>query len=29
MNPDYEVTSMETQDVRFMATRLAAMGALS
>ncbi|SFH31306.1 hypothetical protein SAMN05216299_10686 [Nitrosospira sp. Nsp14] len=28
MNPDYEVTSMETQDVRFMATRLAAMGAV-
>ena len=26
MNSDYEVTSMETQDVRFMVTRLAAMG---
>ena len=29
MNPDYEVTSMETKDVRFMATRLAAMGAVA
>src|SRR6187551_3793198 len=26
MNSDYEVTSMETRDVRFMVTRLAAMG---